>query len=60
MIENTPNQTAPIAIDIYERKEMMANGEAGSVYDDLGDALANGDFTAFEDYFGDTDPFEFL
>ena len=50
----------PIANDIYERQELMAEGKAGSVYDDLSEALVNGDFQAFEDYFGDTDPFEFL
>ena len=58
MIEN--NDNTPIAMDIYERQELKAEGKAGSVYDDLGEALANGDYQAFEDYFGDTDPFEFL
>lgn len=50
----------PIAIDIYERKEMNSNGEGGSVWNDLQDVIANGDYQAFEDYFGDQDPFEFL
>ena len=54
------NKDTPIAFDIYERKEMMANGEAGSVYTDIQDAIADGDYQAFEDYFGDQDPFEFL
>jgi hypothetical protein len=54
------NKDTPIAFDIYERKEMMANGEAGNVYTDIQDAIASGDYQAFEDYFGDTDPFEFL
>lgn len=60
MIENTANQTTPIATDIYERQEMMAEGKAGSVYDDLANALEEGNFAEFEDYFGDQDPFEFL
>jgi hypothetical protein len=53
------NET-PIAVDIYERQEMAANGEAGSVYDDL---YANNRMLTlddFEDYFGDEDPFKFL
>lgn len=60
MSENTTAPATPIAADIYERQELMAEGKAGSVYDDLGDALASGDFAAFEEYFGDLDPFEFL
>jgi hypothetical protein len=53
------NET-PIAVDIYERQEMTANGEAGSVYDDLyaGNRMLTLD--DFEDYFGDEDPFKFL
>jgi len=54
------DKKTPIAVDIYERIEMREQGEAGSVYDDLADALADNDYQAFEDYFGDTDPFEFL
>lgn len=50
----------PIATDIYERIEMTESGSAGSVYDDLSHALETGDYQEFEDYFGDTDPFEFL
>lgn len=54
------NKEVPIATDIYERKEMMENGEAGTVYDDLAEILEEGNLQDFEDYFGDTDPFEFL
>jgi hypothetical protein len=54
------NEQTPIAIDIYERKEMMAEGKAGSVYDDLAETLEQGNLADFEDYFGDQDPFEFL
>lgn len=43
------------ATDIYERLEM-----GGSVWGDIAEAIAEGDFDAFEDYFGDLDPFEFL
>ena len=50
----------PIATDIYERKEMMAEGKPGSVYDDLRNALETGDYQEFEDYFGDEDPFSYL
>lgn len=60
MQSNEQPQETPIAMDIYERQEMNAQGQGGSVYDDLGDALATGDFQAFEDYFGDTDPFAYL
>lgn len=49
-----------IAMDIYERKEMNDMGDSGSVYDDLQDILADGNLTAFEDYFGDEDPFLYL
>ena len=54
------SKNVPIATDIYERIEMNEKGSAGSVYDDLGYALETGDYQEFEDYFGDTDPFEFL
>jgi hypothetical protein len=50
----------PLASDIYERLEMNANGEGGSVASDIADIVADGDYDAFEDYFGDTDPFEYL
>lgn len=49
-----------IASDIYERLEVNAEGETGSVHEDIEDILASGDYQAFEDYFGDQDPFEFL
>jgi hypothetical protein len=47
----------PVAFDIYERLEMNKNGEGGSVWGDLSDVTT---LAEFEDYFGDTDPFEFL
>lgn len=51
----------PIAIDIYERKEMNANGEGGSVWNDLfGDEEHLPTLADFEDYFGDEDPFAYL
>lgn len=53
-------QTPYIAVDIYDRKEATANGESGDVYTDLAEVLETGDYSAFEDYFGDQDPFEFL
>lgn len=56
---NTMNEQ-PIAMDIYERKEMNANGEGGSVWNDLSHALETGDYQEFEDYFGDEDPFAYL
>lgn len=59
VFEPCPNDT-PIATDIYERKEMMAKGEAGNVYTDLSHALETGDIREFEDYFGDEDPFSYL
>lgn len=52
--------TTPIAADIYERIEMSKNGDKGTVYDDLSEVLESGSYQDFEDYFGDTDPFEFL
>lgn len=58
-VSNTPNKQ-PIAMDIYERKEMNANGEGGSVWNDLSHALETGDFQEFEEYFGDEDPFSYL
>jgi hypothetical protein len=53
-------ESKKIANDIYERIEMNEAGETGSVYGDLAHALETGDYQEFEDYFGDTDPFEFL
>jgi hypothetical protein len=50
----------PIATDIYERLEMNKEGMGGSVHSDLEETILDGDYQAFEDYFGDTDPFEFL
>ena len=51
----------PIAVNIYERQEMNANGEGGDVYNDLyGDRDDLPSYAEFEDYFGDADPFEFL
>lgn len=50
----------PVAVDIYERKELNAEGKSGSVYNDLAHALETGNYQEFEDYFGDQDPFEFL
>lgn len=50
----------PIAFDIYERQEMNANGEGGSVWNDLFGEGQAPSLADFEDYFGDTDPFEFL
>lgn len=49
-----------IAVDIYDRIEANATGENGSVEDDIAEIVASGDYQAFEDYFGDLDPFEFL
>jgi hypothetical protein len=59
VFEPCPN-AAPIATDIYERKEMMAKGEAGNVYTDISHALETGNYQEFEDYFGDEDPFSYL
>ncbi len=50
----------PIAVDIYERQEMNANGEGGSVMNDLYAGNRMITVEDFEDYFGDADPFEFL
>lgn len=50
----------PIAVDIYERQEMNANGEGGSVMNDLYAGNRMITVEDFEDYFGDQDPFEFL
>ena len=47
----------PVASDIYERLEMNKIGMGGSVWSDLRDVDT---LAEFEDYFGDTDPFEFL
>ena len=49
-----------LATSIYDRLEANARNESGTVEDDLEEVLAAGDLTAFEDYFGDLDPFEFL
>lgn len=57
---NTMSKEPAIAVDIYERQELNAEGDSGSVYDDLSEILATGDYQGFEDYFGDQDPFEFL
>jgi hypothetical protein len=48
------------ANDIYERLEMQANGESGSVEGDISEMLMSGDTDALDDYFGDTDPTEYL
>jgi hypothetical protein len=48
--------TKPIATDIFERQSMSAEGQAGSVYDDIADM----DLSEMEDYFGDQDPVLFL
>jgi hypothetical protein len=53
------NET-PIATDIYERIEMNKAGEGGSVHSDLEEAILDGNYQEFEDYFQDLDPFEFL
>ena len=51
----------PIAANIYDRQEMDANGEGGSVWNDLyGDEEHMPTLADFEDYFGDEDPFAFL
>jgi hypothetical protein len=49
-----------VAVDIYDRMEANANDLGGSVEEDLAELLEAGDLSGFEDYFGDTDPFEFL
>ena len=49
-----------VAVDIYERMEANKQGLGGSVQGDIQDILESGDLQGFEDYFGDTDPFEFL
>jgi len=54
------DNNTPIATDIYERIEMNKAGEGGSVHSDLEEAILDGNYQEFEDYFGDTDPFEFL
>lgn len=50
----------PIAVDIYERQEMDANDEGGSVMNDLYAGNRMLTLEDFEDYFGDQDPFAFL
>lgn len=55
------NENNPVASDIYDRIEMNANGEGGSVWNDLfGDEEHIPSLADFEDYFGDQDPFAFL
>jgi hypothetical protein len=49
-----------VAGDIYERLEANENGESGDVMSDLSGIFESGNYSAFEDYFGDTDPFEYL
>ena len=49
-----------VAGDIYERLDANEQGLGGDVMSDLSDILESGDYSAFEDYFGDTDPFEYL
>lgn len=46
----------PIAADIYERQEFEREGMGGSVHDDIADMSIDDMF----DYFGDTDPIQFL
>lgn len=54
-------QSQPIAADIYDRKEMDAEGQGGSVQDDINDIIDNGgDLDDLFDYFGDEDPIAFL
>lgn len=60
MNENENTQDIYIANDIYERMEANEQGLGGSVEDDLAEILAGGDFWAFEEYFGDQDPFAYL
>ena len=55
------NENNPVASDIYDRIEMNANGEGGSVWNDLfGDEEHIPTLADFEDYFQDQDPFAFL
>lgn len=49
-------QDKPQAADIYERQDMDAEGQGGSVQDDIADM----DIDEMMDYFGDLDPIEFL
>lgn len=44
------------AADIYERQSLDAEGDKGSVYDDIADM----DMDEMMDYFGDLDPTSFL
>ena len=46
----------PRATDIYERQDMAAEGQGGSVHNDIADMSID----EMLDYFGDTDPTEFL
>lgn len=54
------SESVYVATDIYERQEVNADGGSGSVENDIADLVAAGDLQAFEDYFGDLDPFAFL
>lgn len=54
------SEETPIATDIYERIEMNKEGMGGSVHSDLEEAILDGNYQEFEDYFADLDPFEFL
>ena len=49
-----------VAGTIYERLEADENGMSGDVMSDLSEVFESGDYNAFEDYFGDADPFEYL
>jgi hypothetical protein len=49
-------QDKPQAVNIYERQDMDAEGQGGSVQDDIADM----DLDEMMDYFGDLDPIEFL
>jgi len=49
-----------VARDIYERLDANENGASGDVMSDIAGILESGEYSAFEDYFGDTDPFEYL
>ena len=49
-----------VAVDIYDRMDADAEGLGGSVQADIQEILESGNLSAFEDYFGDQDPFAFL
>ena len=48
--------TEKIATDIYDRIKMNEENNTGSVYADIADMS----IAEMEDYFGDTDPSEYL